>query len=213
MKYQTMRNEKVEGHEVIELVNLIILIIINKLQLTSTVKSTNNIQEFACKLDYINKNFLKPAGIYISDLLNTVKDFQQNSALSEKLFAFCTVLKEYFPQASEDDTASSSNESDMHTFKTTEITFAHADFLPLELADIRNDFRSSIEIARDVLDHSTLGPIALITPELGRWSTVGGLGVMVDELSIGLAQLGEDVTCVSPYYDKNRKGETNYLAR
>jgi hypothetical protein len=27
-------------------------------------------------------------------------------------------------------------------------------------------------------------------PELGRWSTVGGLGVMVDELSVGLVELG-----------------------
>jgi len=35
-----------------------------------------------------------------------------------------------------------------------------------------------------------LGPIVFCTPELGRWSTVGGLGVMVDELSIGLADLG-----------------------
>ena len=51
------------------------------------------------------------------------------------------------------------------------------------------------------------------TPELGRWSTVGGLGVMVDELSIGLAKLGQDVTVISPYYERNRKGQTGYLAQ
>jgi starch synthase len=51
------------------------------------------------------------------------------------------------------------------------------------------------------------------TPELGRWSTVGGLGVMVDELSIGLVDLGQEVIVISPYYERNRKGETGYLAR
>jgi glycogen synthase len=50
-----------------------------------------------------------------------------------------------------------------------------------------------------------------VTPELGKWSTVGGLGVMVDELSIGLAELGLEVICVSPYYHVNRKGGTDYL--
>jgi len=40
------------------------------------------------------------------------------------------------------------------------------------------------------LIQNKLGPIVFCSPELGRWSTVGGLGVMVDELSIGLAQLG-----------------------
>ena len=53
---------------------------------------------------------------------------------------------------------------------------------------------------------NNMGPIVFATPELGRWSTVGGLGVMVDELSIGLVDLGQDVTVVSPYYERNRKG-------
>ena len=35
-----------------------------------------------------------------------------------------------------------------------------------------------------------MGKIVFATPELGRWSTVGGLGGMVDELSIGLSDLG-----------------------
>jgi hypothetical protein len=44
--------------------------------------------------------------------------------------------------------------------------------------------------AKSILDHNKLGPIVFCTPELGRWSTVGGLGVMVDELSYGLSLLG-----------------------
>lgn len=35
---------------------------------------------------------------------------------------------------------------------------------------------------------------------------------MVDELSIGLANLGQEVIVISPYYDRNRKGQTGYLA-
>lgn len=36
---------------------------------------------------------------------------------------------------------------------------------------------------------------------------------MVDELSQGLVLLGEDVICISPYYERNRKGETGYLEK
>lgn len=36
---------------------------------------------------------------------------------------------------------------------------------------------------------------------------------MVDELAYGLALLGQDVWVISPYYERNRKGETGYLAR
>ena len=58
-----------------------------------------------------------------------------------------------------------------------------------------------------------MGPIVFCTPELGRWSTVGGLGVMVDELSLGLRKLGQEVVVISPYYDRNRKGVHGYLAK
>ena len=51
------------------------------------------------------------------------------------------------------------------------------------------------------------------TPELGRWSTVGELGVMIDELTQGLALLKEDVYVITPYYNVNRKGEAGYLAK
>lgn len=76
------------------------------------------------------------------------------------------------------------------------------------------------EFIKLILEKNKIGPIVFVTPELGKWSTVGGLGVMVDELTQvnniimtqGLAQLGYDVYCVSPYYHTNRKGETEYLA-
>lgn len=44
--------------------------------------------------------------------------------------------------------------------------------------------------AKSIVYNNKLGPIVFCTPELGRWSTVGGLGVMVDELAQGLAILG-----------------------
>lgn len=66
--------------------------------------------------------------------------------------------------------------------------------------------------ASSIYESNKLGPIVFCTPELGRWSTVGGLGVMVDELSIGLSDLGQEIICISPYYERNRGGKTGYLA-
>ena len=69
-----------------------------------------------------------------------------------------------------------------------------------------------IEEAENIIKGSDLGSICVITPELGRWSTVGGLGVMVDELSQGLCNLGQDLIMISPYYNMNKKGQHDYLA-
>ena len=66
--------------------------------------------------------------------------------------------------------------------------------------------------AEKIYKNNILGPICFVTPELGRWSTVGGLGVMVDELSQGLVSIGQEVLMISPYYNQNRKGNTNYLS-
>ena len=65
--------------------------------------------------------------------------------------------------------------------------------------------------AEKMVNNNILGPICFVTPELGRWSTVGGLGVMVDELSQGLQEIGQDLIMISPYYDRNKKGQTDYL--
>ena len=68
-----------------------------------------------------------------------------------------------------------------------------------------------IKTAETIFDSNILGPICFVTPELGRWSTVGGLGVMVDELSQGLNAIGQEIIMISPYYNQNRKGKTDYL--
>lgn len=49
---------------------------------------------------------------------------------------------------------------------------------------------AGIDMVDPLLNINHLGHIAFITAELGRWSTVGGLGVMVNELSEGMAHLG-----------------------
>lgn len=36
---------------------------------------------------------------------------------------------------------------------------------------------------------------------------------MVDELSLGLRKLGQEVIVISPYYDRNRKGVSGYLSK
>ena len=69
-----------------------------------------------------------------------------------------------------------------------------------------------ISIAKNLFESNILGPICFVTPELGRWSTVGGLGVMVNELSQGLRSIGQEIIMISPYYNQNRKGKTDYLA-
>jgi hypothetical protein len=65
--------------------------------------------------------------------------------------------------------------------------------------------------AAHVLSGSSLGGIVFASPELGKWSTVGGLGVMVDELTIGVSRLGVPVTVVSPFYNVDKKGRMDYL--
>lgn len=74
-------------------------------------------------------------------------------------------------------------------------------------------YNSALNAAKVCFESNKLGPLVFCSPELGRWSTVGGLGVMVDELSVGLAALGQEVYVISPYYERNRKGVTGYLAK
>eukprot|EP00871_Galdieria_phlegrea_P001995 jgi/Galph1/2797/GphlegSOOS_G1455.1 len=71
------------------------------------------------------------------------------------------------------------------------------------------DFRKVCQsVLKNVFE---MGPLVFVAPELGRFSTAGGLGVMVDELTKGLAALGSEVYVISPYYSVNRKGEWKYL--
>ena len=71
--------------------------------------------------------------------------------------------------------------------------------------------KSKTEISNKIININKLGLICFITPEIGRWSTIGGLGVMVDELTQGLASLNQEVLIISPYYYQNRKGLSHYL--
>lgn len=62
--------------------------------------------------------------------------------------------------------------------------------------------------AHKFVESNNIGPIVFVTTELGKWSTVGGLGVMVDELSCTLAEhLGQTVYIVTPYYNFDRRGQ------
>jgi hypothetical protein len=60
----------------------------------------------------------------------------------------------------------------------------------IEVADGSESKLAPLRAAKSIVESNKLGPIVFCTPELGRWSTVGGLGVMVDELAYGLALLG-----------------------
>jgi starch synthase len=90
----------------------------------------------------------------------------------------------------------------------TSTTFFHK-VQELQIPEANDFFRE----VRHVVNSNVLGPICFVTPEIGRWSTVGGLGVMVDELTQGIAKLGQDVMVISPYYDRNRYGDTGYLSK
>ena len=58
---------------------------------------------------------------------------------------------------------------------------------------------------------SNFGPICFITPEIGRWSGITNLGKTIDEITHCLGLLGQDIYVISPYYQKNKDGKTNYL--
>ena len=56
-----------------------------------------------------------------------------------------------------------------------------------------------------------MNEMVFITPEFGRFFKAGGIAVMVEELTQGLAKIGEDVIVIAPFYHRNRKGKTDYL--
>ena len=56
-----------------------------------------------------------------------------------------------------------------------------------------------------------LGEIVFVTPEYRGVSKAGGISVMVADLCEQLALLGCDITIITPYYQVNKKGKTDYL--
>lgn len=61
------------------------------------------------------------------------------------------------------------------------------------------------KVIKNLIDGNNLGPICIATPEYGKYTKTGGLGVMTDELSRGLAELGEEVYVITPLYEDKKK--------
>lgn len=168
-------------------------------------------------MGYLLRRFLQPHKVPVEQIFNSIKEFRDDPNLTAKLFAFCQLLEEKAPtvapevegekkrRGSQILISKGKDEQGNIVYKTEE----HHQESYKEGFDIKRVF----DFAKAIMNFNKLGPIVFITPELGRWSTTGGLGIMVDELSIGLAQLGEEVICISPYYERNRKGETGYLEK
>ena len=76
---------------------------------------------------------------------------------------------------------------------------------------IQSIHRDYFNIFEQLLNQNKLGPLVFVTPEIGRFSKVGGIAVMVDELTRALVLLGCEVIVISPYYNFDRKGQTGYL--
>ena len=169
-------------------------------------------------MGYLLRRFLQPHNVPVAQIFNGIKEFREDLNLCAKLFAFCSLLKEKAQESTSQD-----SESDVRRKSSAILVSKTKDeqgnlVYKQEEQNIEgyndgHDVKRVYDFAKEILHFNSLGPIAFITPELGRWSTTGGLGIMVDELSIGLAQLGEEVICISPYYERNRKGETGYLEK
>ncbi|KAF2075592.1 hypothetical protein CYY_003097 [Polysphondylium violaceum] len=83
----------------------------------------------------------------------------------------------------------------------------------LEVLSKRTNIQRIPSICKETLQHNILGPIVFITPEIGRFSTVGGVGVMLDELTRSLQLLGCEIHIISPYYNYGKGGRTGYLEK
>eukprot|EP01028_Stygiella_incarcerata_P011585 TRINITY_DN659_c1_g1_i1.p1 TRINITY_DN659_c1_g1~~TRINITY_DN659_c1_g1_i1.p1 ORF type:complete len:1831 (-),score=512.99 TRINITY_DN659_c1_g1_i1:200-5623(-) len=67
------------------------------------------------------------------------------------------------------------------------------------------------DMFRQLFEKNLMGPIVFVTPEIEPWSKMGGVAVMVNELTRELALLGLSVHVISPYYNYNRDGKTDYI--
>lgn len=84
--------------------------------------------------------------------------------------------------------------------------------LSISPSDIALAAPLTAEIIKAQLNSIKLGPIAVITPEYGEFVKVGGLAVMIEDLSNGLVAEGETIHVIIPYYDKDKAGEIGWLA-
>ena len=69
-----------------------------------------------------------------------------------------------------------------------------------------------INLYSDIIqDSNKFGSLCFITPEIGKWTSIGGLGVMIDELTQCLAKLGQNIIVIAPYYHFDKSGKSGYL--
>ena len=83
------------------------------------------------------------------------------------------------------------------------------------MPSLPGEYKYLAEKANYLFTSNILGPICFITPEIGekgKWTTIGGLGIMVYELAQALASLGQEIIIISPYYEYNKEGKSNYLS-
>ena len=98
--------------------------------------------------------------------------------------------------------------------KTPELSTQYYKYISLLNALPSNSFEKypKINLYTDLIERSNqFGTICFVTPEIGKWTSVGGLGIMVDELTQCLAKLGQDIIIISPYYHIDKNGKNNYL--
>uniref|UniRef100_A0A0G4I0G9 Starch synthase n=1 Tax=Chromera velia CCMP2878 TaxID=1169474 RepID=A0A0G4I0G9_9ALVE len=159
----------------------------------------------------IEKNFI------IANVLKAIREEGSVAKFADVLHDFF-VLKRVFGEDNVPDLYPLFRDSGIFGGTTPdpslELTTTHL-FAKLESiaeGDGKESTNPVVKLAREILASNTLGSVVFVTPELGKWSTVGGLGVMIDDLSATMATLGIDVWVISPYYDYNRKGQQGYLA-
>lgn len=83
------------------------------------------------------------------------------------------------------------------------------DYIQQTLATVHN--KPLRDVCRSFLEQNKLGSIVLITPEIAPHSKIGGVAVMVEALALDLASMGLEVHVISPYYNMNSQGQTDYL--
>lgn len=66
---------------------------------------------------------------------------------------------------------------------------------------------------KDLIQNNRMKEIVIAPPEFGNYTKTGGLGVMTDELSKGLADLGENVLVITPWYESCAKKSPNLLEK
>ncbi|KAL0246198.1 hypothetical protein GEMRC1_007412 [Eukaryota sp. GEM-RC1] len=130
---------------------------------------------------------------------NLLTYFDNNAELLTK---FSSVLQKFLLHASYDSIGHHWGSSALNTLKDV-LTESKKSEGPM--------YSTGKKILEEVSQMNTQGLIVLVTAELGKWSTIGGLGVMVYELSQKLAELGQKVVVISPYYHYNKYQKSGYL--